>query len=49
MDKFNQSNLLILNVWNNYELSIDNKLFNIQLFKYYLTKFWEEIMNKIDN
>ena len=49
MNKFNHSSLLTPDVWNNYELPIKNKIFTIQLLSYYLSKFWKDIMEKIDN
>jgi hypothetical protein len=39
MNKFNKSNLLIPDVLNNYEISIKNKLFTLQLLKYNLSIF----------
>lgn len=49
MNKFNHFSLLTPDVWNNYELPIKNKIFTIQLLSYYLSKFWKDIMEKIDN
>jgi hypothetical protein len=49
MNKFNQSNLLLTRVRNNYFIPINNQLLTKNLININLTKFLNEIMKKIDN
>src|ERR1700704_710224 len=44
MNKF-----LLPNIWHNYFISCDNKLLSNDLIKEMLNKFWNEIINNIDN
>jgi hypothetical protein len=45
----NQSNFLLINKWHNYFISSDNNLLSNDLINEMLHKFWDEIMNNIDN
>jgi hypothetical protein len=47
MNKINQSNFLIADIWNNYYIDINNRLLNYNILKSNLTIFWKEIIEKI--
>jgi hypothetical protein len=44
MNKF-----LLPDIWHNYIISCENKLLTNDLIKEMLNKFWDEIINRIDN
>lgn len=47
LNKFNQNQFLIPDVWNNYYIDINNQLLNYNILKTNLTLFWKEIIEKI--
>src|SRR5882757_5705490 len=49
INKFNHSQILQPNIRFNYFISCDNKLLSNDLIKEMLHKFWNEIMNNIDD